>query len=359
MKILLSGGGTLGPVTPLLALAEHLNEGNEFLWIGTAAGPERAFVEAAGIRFASVSAGKIRRYADPRNLTDPFKSVAGTAAALGLLKKFRPDVHVSAGAFVSVPVAAAGKLLGVPLVVHQQDILPVRSNLVMARMAAAVTASCADAAAPFAAWKPTVVGNPVRKFLRDAAALPHRPGSPPTVLVLGGGTGALGLNRRITAALDRLVKFCQIIHVTGGKTDVGAGLPRPDRQGAENAPLPDRYHAVPFMQRELADAYRGADLVISRAGFGTLSELAVFRLPTLLVPLPDSPQDATARYVVGRNAAELLAERACTVQLLTRVVRRLLDDADQRTLLGDNLRAALGDGDPEPMAQVVRRAAKK
>ncbi|MEK7768059.1 MAG: glycosyltransferase, partial [bacterium] len=315
MRILLSGGGTLGPVTPLLALAEHLKDGNDFFWIGTADGPERGLVEAAGIRFASVPAGKIRRYADVRNVTDPFKNVAGTAAALSLIGEFKPDVHVTAGGFVSVPVAAAGKLRGVPLVVHQQDIEPIRSNLVMARFAAAVTASCDGAAQGFARSKPDIVGNPVRKFLRDAAAArPLSPGSPPTVLVLGGGTGALGLNRRITAALERLTKFCQIMHVTGGKTDgVGVGL-APTQTG-------DRYRAVTFMRNELADAYCAADLVISRAGWGVLSELAVFKKPTLLVPLPDSPQEANARYVVGQNAAELLAEHACTVQLLTRVVR--------------------------------------
>ncbi|TAK05617.1 hypothetical protein EPO33_00515 [Patescibacteria group bacterium] len=344
MKILLSGGGTLGPVTPLLALAEHLKDGNDFLWIGTADGPERALVEAAGIRFASVPAGKIRRYADVRNVTDPFKNVAGTAAALSLIGEFKPDVHVTAGGFVSVPVAAAGKMRGVPLVVHQQDIEPVRSNLLMARLAAAVTASCDGAAAGFTRFAPTLVGNPVRTFLRDAAARPAVSGTPPTLLVLGGGTGALGLNRRINAALDRLIKFCQVVHVTGGK---------------EAAPERARYRPVPFMREELADAYRSADLVISRAGFGTLSELAVFKKPTLLVPLPDSPQEKNARYVVGRNAAELLAERACTVQLLTRVVRRLLDDADQRKMLGDNLRAALGDGDPGPLSKVVQRVAKK
>ena len=351
MRILLSGGGTLGPVTPLLALAEHLKEDNDFLWIGTVDGPERALVEAAGIRFASVPAGKIRRYADVRNVTDPFKNVAGTAAALSLIGEFKPNVHVTAGGFVSVPVAAAGKLRGVPLIVHQQDIEPIRSNLVMARVAAAVTASCDGAAEGFARFKPDVVGNPVRKFLRDAAARPALSATPPTVLVLGGGTGALGLNRRITAALDRLTEFCQIVHVTGGKTDgVGVGL-APTQTG-------DRYRVITFMRNELADAYRSADLVISRAGFGTLSELAVFKKPTLLVPLPDSPQEKNARYVVGRNAAELLAERACTVQLLTRVVRRLLDDVDQRKMLGENLRATLGDGDPEPLAKVVRRVAK-
>lgn len=343
MKILLSGGGTLGPVTPLLALAEHLASGNDFLWIGTADGPERALVEAAGIRFAAVPAGKIRRYADLRNVTDPFKNVAGTAAALSLIGDFTPDVHVTAGGFVSVPVAAAGKIKGVPLVVHQQDIEPVRSNLVMARIAAAVTASCAGAAEGMARWKPEVVGNPVRTFLRDAASRPGSSTSPPTVLVLGGGTGALGLNRRIAAVADRLTKFLTVVHVTGGK---------------EAAPERARYRPVPFMKDDLADAYRSADLVISRAGWGTLGELAVFKKATLVVPLPDSPQEKNARYLVGQNAAELLAERACTVQLLTRVVRRLLDDADQRALLGENLRAALGDGDPEPLARVVRRVAK-
>lgn len=342
MRILLSGGGTLGPVTPLLALAEHLKEGDDFLWIGTADGPERSLVEAAGIRFASVPAGKIRRYSDVRNVTDPFKNVAGTAAALSLIGEFTPDVHVTAGGFVSVPVAAAGKMKGVPLIVHQQDIEPIRSNLLMARVAAAVTASCTGAAEAFARWKPDVVGNPVRKFLRDAAARPSLRVTPPTVLVLGGGTGALGLNRRINAALDRLTKFCQIVHVTGGK----------EAEGERS-----RYRPVPFMKAELAEAYRSADLVISRAGFGTLSELAVFKKPTLLVPLPDSPQEKNARYVVGQNAAELLAERACTVQLLTRVVRKLLEDADQQKLLGENLRATLGDGDPEPLAKVVRGVA--
>lgn len=352
MRILLSGGGTLGPVTPLLALAEHMEEGNGFLWIGTADGPERAVVEAAGLRFASVPAGKIRRYADLRNVTDPFKNVAGTAAALAHVGAFRPDVHVTAGGFVSVPVAAAGKLRGVPLVVHQQDIVPVRSNLLMARLAAAVTASCAGAAEGFAAWTPTVVGNPVRRFVRAAGASADVPGARrrlrlvpdlPVVLVLGGGTGALGLNRRLVEALDRLTAFCQVLHVTGGK---------------EAAPERPRYRPVPFLGEELADAYVAADLVVSRAGWGTLGELAAVRKAALLVPLPDSPQEANARYLLDRNAADQLAERAAVAPLLARVVRKLLEDAEQRKTLGENLRAALGDGDPEPLAAVVRRVAR-
>lgn len=355
MKILLSGGWTLGGVTPLLALAEAMKEGNEFLWIGTTGGPERVVVSAAGMRFVAISSGKIRRYASVQNIVDVFRVGLGSIQSFFILLRERPDVHVTAGGFVSVPVAVAGWVLGVPLVVHQEDISPLRANMLMSRVAAAVTVTVAEAGVRFARFHPIVVGNPVRRALRSAAEGdrdavfaarerlgldPHRP----TVVVLGGGIGALPINERIAAVLPQLLPHMQIFHVAGKGKEV---------RGSEGG-----YHVIEFVTAGMEDLYLAADLVVSRAGFGTLTELAVFKRAAVLIPLPRSAQIENAEFCVSHSAAEMLKEAAATPELLSRVILQLMRDAEQRQLFGENLRALFGDGDPSRLAGVVAGVAK-
>lgn len=362
MKILLSGGWTLGGVTPLLALAEDMKDGNDFLWIGTTGGPERPVVTAAGMRFVAISSGKIRRYVSIQNIIDLFRVGLGSVQSFFILLRERPDVHVTAGGFVSVPVAVAGWILGVPLVVHQEDLAPLRANLLMSRVAAAVTVTVAEAGTRFARFHPVVVGNPVRQALRSAAQGnrdrllaarerlgldPHRP----TLVVLGGGTGSLPVNERLVAALPELLPHMQVYHVSGKNKHVGADLDLPDQ-------IARGYHEVEFVTTGMEDVYAAADLVVSRAGFGTLTELAVFKRAALLIPLPRSAQIENAEFCLSHAAAEMLKEAAATPELLTRVILQLIRDTEQRQLLGENLHRLFGDGDPSRLAGVVTGVAK-
>lgn len=385
MKVLLSGGWTLGGVTPLLALAEHMKEGNDFFWIGTHGGPEGAVVEAAGIRFQPIFCGKIRRYASIQNFLDLFRIAIGIIQSFFLLLHERPDVHVTAGGFVSLPPAMAGWLLGIPLVVHQEDLAPLRANLFMSRLARVVTVSCPEAGEPFKKFHPVVVGNPVRRALRDAAGgvgvglaptltvaamAGHPQGAPlqpqqarqrlgldphrPTLVVLGGGIGAMPVNERLVAALPLLLPHIQVYHVTGR----GKGAGAVGAHGYAPTPASPGYHAVEFVTRGMEDLYAAADLVLCRAGFGTLTELAVFRRAALLVPLPLSAQLNNARFAASHSAAEMLQEPAATPDLLSHVILKLMQDPEQRNLLGENLHQLFGDGDPSRLAEVVKGVAE-
>src|SRR3989344_5271974 len=171
MKILFVGGGTMGSVSPLLAIRDALSKLGvevEGLWLGTVAGPERAGVERQGITFQAIAAGKFRRYFDWRTLTLHFSIPFSVLRARGILKRFRPDVVVTAGSFVAVPVVLAAWTLRIPTLIHQQDVIPSLTNRILNPFASAVTVTFPDSLWAFAKRKSTITGNPVRPDLKLA-----------------------------------------------------------------------------------------------------------------------------------------------------------------------------------------------
>ena len=329
MRVLLAGGGSGGSATPVLAVAEALRVHEpkaEFLFVGTVTGPERALAEAAGCRFAAVAAGKLRRYLDWRNVIDVGRVPLGVVQAAVVVRGFRPHVAFGAGGFASVPPLVAAALQGVPVLIHQQDVVPGLANRLLVPFACRISVTFPDSLAHFPRGKTTLSGNPVRPGLaagdraRAVAAFGLEPRLP-TLLVTGGGTGALGLNERVAAAVPGLVEFCQIIHLTGR----GRAVPP--------AALSERYHTYEFLVEEMRDALAVADLVMSRAGLGTISELAALGKPMVLVPMPRSHQAANARAAAQAGAARVVAEARLAPDVLVGVVRELLDDAGQRARL--------------------------
>lgn len=301
MKILFTGGGTLGSVTPLLAVAEEFPR-DEKLWLGTHGGPERGLVERAEIAFRGIPAGKIRRYLSVQTFFDPFRIVAGFFAALVQIRQFRPHVIVTAGGFVGVPVAWAGWMLRVPVVVLHLDI-----TMTLATHATSWCATKVLRAQEF--------GVPVRRLIESVRRMPT---NPPTILVLGGGTGAQSLNETIVAIAPELVAHARIIHMTGGR--IGRTVSHPNYRQVEF-----------FYEKELADAYASADIVISRAGMGAIGELSAVGVATILVPYPNSPQEANAEFV-QREGAALVATGPAVILSLT---KDLLDHPTKRSDLGD------------------------
>lgn len=304
MRILFTGGGTLGPVAPLLAVAEELADGNKLFWIGTARGPEAALVAKAGIPFRAIAAAKFRRYFSLWTLLDPLLFLIGLLEAIGVLITLMPDVIVGAGGYVSVPVVIAGKLLGIPSLIHQQDVLPGLANKIMAPFARAVTVAVPESAAAFDVRKTTVVGNPVRRAIEDVAlhhderrhdALRHFGflGSKPIVLVTGGGSGASALNAAVDAMLDELLAVADVLHLTGlGK------------RGS---------HGIGYVSREVATdemplAYAAADVVVCRAGMSTISELLVLGIPSVVTPMPHTHQEANAEFLVQHGNAVVVGQ---------------------------------------------------
>ncbi len=343
MKFVVSGGGTLGPVTPLLAIIEEIKSRgtHEFTWIGTYGGPEKILVEQAGIPFIAIPAGRWRRYFTLRNLVDPFRVLFGFVRAYFLLKKLQPDCVLTAGAFVAVPVAYAAGMLKIPVLVHQQDVTWGLANKLMVRYATWVTVNFPISlrTAPLSVRKQVILtGNPVRSFIKNSfkdisprellLQKFHLEEGVPIVLVLGGGTGAFHLNTLVADAAKTLTRDVQIIHVTGqGKAVPTEGL-------ANN----NRYHHFEFFTTEMRDALALADVVISRAGLATISELALLGKPTMLMPIHNSHQEENADYLSKEGAIIRLHEEKLDGELLAKAIMGFVADTDRQQLVGARLK---------------------
>jgi UDP-N-acetylglucosamine--N-acetylmuramyl-(pentapeptide) pyrophosphoryl-undecaprenol N-acetylglucosamine transferase len=323
MKILFSGGGTLGPVTPLLAIVETLRARKnaadfEFAWIGTERGVELPYIRRAGITLYTIPSGKLRRYFSTKNFTDIIQLAKGFFQARAILREFGPDVVVTAGGFVSVPVHFAAWTLGIPSVVHQQDVIVGLANRLMAIVAAKITVSTEGHTKKFSAKKAVYTGNPVRPSVLDGSRekgieLFKLGGDRATVFIFGGGTGAENINHTV----EQLVKDCagmfQIVHLTGSN--------RIQPQVANNF-----YHPYPFFIGEMSHAYAAADVIVSRAGFNAISEIAAWGKPAILIPIHGSHQEANAQFVVDAGGAVMLDESTLGAADLYEKIRVLLTD---------------------------------
>ena len=337
LRVLLAGGGSGGSATPVLAVAQALRRRDasvEFLYVGTREGPEATLAAAQGIPFAGVEAGKLRRYWDVRNLTDPFRVLAGTAASYALVRRFRPRLAFAAGGFGAVPPMVAARLAGARTLIHQQDVEPGLANRLLVPFAERITVSLASSLAHFPRRRTAVTGNPVREEILSAepgvafTRLEIQPDAP-LVVVTGGGTGALALNRLVAAAAPRLVERTQVVHLTGR----GRGVPA--------LTASSRYRSIEFLIDEMPHLLAAATVVVSRAGMGTLTELAALARPSLIVPMPGSHQWANAQAFARLGAIEVADQQALTPDSLAERVLSLLVDAPRREQLGRALAASM------------------
>ena len=345
-KILLSGGGTMGSVSPLLAVYSELKSGGqpvEFLFVGTERGPEKAAVESYKIPFQAIASGKLRRYFDWRNFSDPFRIILGFIQSFGIIRKFSPDAIMVAGAFVGVPVAWAGKFLGVPVLVHQQDIETGLANKLMANAASKITVSFDVSLPDFSAAKVLLTGNPLRAEFHDCDKEQSRKifnlkKDLPVILITGGGTGSRTINDLVEKTLPKIVQFAQVIHTTGS----GKGI---NFQS-------DNYHQYEFLSHEMPEALCAADLVVSRAGLSTLSELAVGGKPAVIIPLYRTHQEFNAAHYQQKNAAVVLSEPSLNPEILASTLRGLLSDKEKLSALSRNISKIM----PADGAEKVSRA---
>lgn len=313
----------------MIAVAEGLARmwaDAQFLYVGTSSGPEAALARAAGLPYVAIRTGRWRRYRTWRNLTDPALVAIGLFQALRVVRKLRPDVAIGAGGFATVPPLLAARALRVPVVVHQQDVAPGLANRILSPFAARVTVAFPESRLAFGGRRACAVGNPVRSGVlagdpaRARAAFDldeHRP----VVLITGGGTGAVRLNQIAAAAARALVGDCQLIHLTGAGKATAGWTHRTYRQ-------------YEFLASEMADALSVADVVVSRAGMSTLSEIAALAKPAVLVPMPGSHQEANAAAFARQGAAIVLHETQLTPTILVEQVRALLGDRQRRQSLG-------------------------
>lgn len=336
MKIIFSGGGTLGPVTPLLNVYEvykaHRPD-TEFVWVGTKHGPEREIVERYGIPFFIIGAGKWRRYFSWSNLFDVLRIILAFFQSLLLLSQERPSIVISAGGFVSVPLHIAAALLGIPAWIHQQDARPGLATKLMAPFAGKITTALAQSVPYFSAKKTEWIGNPSRdvscKDLSVAREFFGFKEGERVIFALGGGTGSVTINQMMLEALPSWPKEWQIIHLTGRE--------RPGDLAERAAKTFPNYHVYKFFTHEMAWAYALADVVIARAGFATLTELASLKKTAVIIPMSDTHQDENADFLAQAGAIVRLHEKLDSGLRLAREIKTLMENAPLRDQLGEKL----------------------
>jgi len=331
LKILFSGGGTMGSVSPLLAVYQELKKkypDSQFLFLGTKNGPEKKIVESYQLDFKAIESGKFRRYWSWQNLTDPLKIIVGFFQSLKFIYDFKPQAVMVAGAFVGVPVAWAAWLLKIPVLVHQQDIEKGLANKLMAPIAKKITVSFDVSLKDFPAHKTSLTGNPIKSEFyncRRESALEffNLNSDLPVILITGGGTGSQNVNNLVKEALPKITKYAQVIHTTGkGKSF---------NFDSEN------YHQYEFLSHEMPEALCVADLVVSRAGLSTLTELSIGAKPVVLIPLYGTHQELNASYYQKHNSAVVISEKGLSAQTFSDLLRDLLSHKDKLESLSFNI----------------------
>ena len=278
-KIVLTGGGTGGHVTPNLALIESLNkESYEVYYVGSKAGIEKEILQEFEIEYFSISTGKLRRYLDVKNITDAFRIIKGIGDSVKVLKKINPDIIFSKGGFVSVPVVLAGKLCKIPVIIHESDITPGLANKISMPFATAICMAFPEAFDAVDKNKGVLTGTPIRQELFKGSkeqGLKHCgfKDKKPVILMMGGSQGSKKLNTYLRDGLESILKNYNVVHICG-KGNLENEL--------ENT---SGYKQFEYVKDELPHIFAMADMVISRAGANSIYEILALKKPNLLIPL--------------------------------------------------------------------------
>jgi len=347
IRIALTGGGSGGHIYPLIAVAQKIFDAArrnslevDVRFFGSP-GQYRTMLNGFNIPVSHVLESKWRRYFSPLNFLEPFRLIIGLIQTLIKMYFFMPDVIFSKGGSGSVPIILSGVFYHIPIIIHESDAIPGIANRLAARFARRVGLAF-DAATPFFTSRPTaVVGNPVREELlsnRDDQALAKRywgfHPEEPVILVLGGSQGAEAINDFIIKESPQLLPKFQILHQTGINNFEGAKGELTFVAADLSADLRRRYHLIAYFKKDLKEALSAADIVVSRAGAGSIFEIAAFGKPAILIPLPNAAGDHQ-RY----NANEFASAGAGVVieesNLLSNVFLVQLNK-----ILGDKERAA-------------------
>jgi len=325
IKIAFVGGGTLGPVTPLLAVLRYMKKNKpnvEFIWLGTKYGPEKALLQK-DLPFYDIPTAKLPRYPSFQWLSFPIKYFMAKYIARKILKEEKPDIVVGAGGFTQVPVILSANKQGIPSAIHQLDLVIGMSNKMIARKTISVTTSFD--------YEERVFPEPVESYqaatpvrfvkndlvLKDQAAEHFGlDSSKPIIFVMGGGTGALSVNKAIGELLDVLLEHTQIIHSTG--------------RGKKETESRPGYFVTEFLSDDSITAYSAADIVVTRAGMGAISECSALEKPMILIPLPNSPQEQNAEQLGKQDGALIVHQDVNFTSELLGAIRRLLKDVYMR-----------------------------
>ena len=368
VRVIVSGGGTGGHTYPALttirALRARFAESSirsEFLWVGVAGGLEARICRQEQIPFRAITTGKLRRSPTPRelarNVADAFRIPVGMLQAFVIVARTRPDVVLSTGGYVCVPIGVAAWVLRRPLVMHEQIATLGLANRILARLAARVLLSHESSVSHLPARarrRAVVTGNPIRPEL--LAGDPRRgvtqygtAAQPPLVLVTGGATGAVQVNDLVARILPDVLPYCHMLHQSGEfgfaqARDAAMGLPEP---------LRSRYRVVEYIHDELPDVLAAADVVIGRSGASTVAELTALGKACILIPLVPTGGDEqrrTARHLASLGAVRMLTGADATPERLRDELLALLKDPQERKVLAGQAREH---GCPDAAARVA------
>ena len=320
-RIILTGGGTAGHVTPNIALIPKLRElGFDIQYIGSYQGIEKELIEPFGIPYHGISSGKLRRYFSLQNFTDPFRVLKGLGEAKKLIKELQPDIIFSKGGFVSVPVVIAGKQNKIPVIIHESDMTPGLANKLAIPSATKVCCNFPETLEHLPKEKAVLTGSPIRQELLSgnkiaAMDLCGFTADKPVILVIGGSLGSVAVNNAVREALPELLKSFQVVHLCGkGKLD-------------ESLVGTKGYIQFEYIKNELRDIFALSDVVISRAGANAICELLALRKPNLLIPLSANAsrgdQILNARSFERQGFSIVLEEEEVTKASLLEAVNKL------------------------------------
>ena len=320
-KIILTGGGTAGHVTPNLALIPVLKEqGWEIGYIGSYQGIEKELIKKEGIPYSGISSGKLRRYFSFKNFTDPFRILKGYFQAKKILKREKPDVIFSKGGFVAVPVVLAAKSRHIPVIIHESDMTPGLANKLCIPSARKVCCNFPETLKYLPSDKAVLTGSPIRRELLSGSALAGfrftgLSSDKPVLLVIGGSLGSVKVNAAVRQILPELLKEWQVIHLCG-KGNLDSSLTE----------LPG-YVQYEYISAQLKDLFAMSDLMISRAGANSICEILALRKPNILIPLSAAAsrgdQILNAASFKRQGFSEVLEEEALTADSLLSLIRRV------------------------------------
>lgn len=345
-RIVLTGGGTAGHVTPNMALIPNLQEaGYDIQYIGSYDGIEKDLITGIDIPYHSISSGKLRRYFDVKNFTDPFKVMKGYLQASKLLKQLKPDIVFSKGGFVSVPVVLAAKHRHIPCIIHESDMTPGLANKLAIPSATKVCCNFPETLNYLPNGKAVLTGSPIRQELfqgnkERGLSFCGFTSDKPVILVIGGSLGAVAVNNAVRESLDELLKHFQIIHLCG------KGKVEPSLQQKQG------YVQFEYIKKELSDLFACTDLMISRAGANAICEILSLRKPNILIPLSAAAsrgdQILNARSFEKQGYSFVIEEESLTKESLIDAVETVYEnrnsyiDAMNKSELADPIQTIMG-----------------
>ncbi len=320
-KIVLTGGGTAGHVTPNMALIPRLRELEyDIVYMGSYDGIEKKLIEDFDIPYYGIATGKFRRYFDPKNFSDPFRVIKGMRESRKYLKEIKPDVLFSKGGFVSVPVVRAAASLGIPCIIHESDMTPGLANKLCIPVAKKVCCNFPETFSQLPATKAVLTGSPIRKELaagnKEAGyGLCGFDSTKPVIMVVGGSLGSAAINQAVRDVLPELLKDFQVVHLCG-------------KEKVDNLLLTTQgYKQFEYVKSELKDIFAMADIVISRAGANAISEILALKKPNILIPLPSSSsrgdQLLNAKSYESQGFSIVIDEDDMTNKLLLEKIQEL------------------------------------